>query len=123
MPVRWDGDMVKRALINLVDNAVAAVAAVASAATQTAGADAGSIRVRLAERNGTVRVEVEDNGTGVAESHRERLFEPSFSTKERGSGLGLAIVRKIAEDHGGQAFFQPMPKGSRFSVELPRGMG
>ncbi len=108
VPVCWDGDMVKRALLNLVDNAVAAVAG------------AGTIRVRLAERNGTVRFEVEDDGPGVAEPHRERLFEPSFSTKERGSGLGLAIVRKIAEDHGGEAFFQPMPKGSRFSLDLPR---
>ncbi len=111
VPVRWDGDMVKRAIINLVDNAVAAVE------------DAGTIRVHLTERNGTVRIQVEDDGPGVLESHRERLFEPSFSTKERGSGLGLAIVRKIATDHGGEAFFEPLPKGSRFSVELPKGMG
>ncbi|MBL0211504.1 MAG: HAMP domain-containing protein [Holophagaceae bacterium] len=111
VPVRWDGDMVKRAIINLVDNAVAAVE------------DAGTIRVGLMDRNGTVRIQVEDDGPGVQESHRERLFEPSFSTKERGSGLGLAIVRKIATDHGGEAFFEPLPKGSRFSVELPKGMG
>ena len=110
VPVHWDGDMVKRAIINLVDNAVEAVD------------DAGTIRVRLQERNGTVRIQVEDDGHGVIESHRERLFEPSFSTKERGSGLGLAIVRKIATDHGGEAFFEPLAKGSRFSVELPRGM-
>ena len=112
VPVRWDGDMVKRALINLVDNAVAAVGA------------KGAIRVSLVERSGTLRIEVEDDGSGVQENHRERLFEPSFSTKERGSGLGLAIVRKIAEDHGGEAFYKPLPKGSRFSVELPvRGAG
>ena len=110
VPVRWDGDMVKRAIINLVDNAVAAVG------------DAGTIRVHLKEQNGTVRIQVEDDGPGVMESHRERLFEPSFSTKERGSGLGLAIVRKIATDHGGEAYFEPLPKGSRFSVELPRRM-
>ncbi len=111
VPVRWDGDMVKRAIINLVDNAVAAVDG------------AGTIRVHLKERNGTVRIQVEDDGHGVIESHRERLFEPSFSTKERGSGLGLAIVRKIATDHGGEAFFEPLAKGSRFSVELPRRSG
>ncbi len=110
VPVRWDGDMVKRAIINLVDNAVAAVVG------------AGSIRVHLKEQNGTVCIQVEDDGPGVLESDRERLFEPSFSTKERGSGLGLAIVRKIATDHGGEAFFEPLPKGSRFSVELPKGM-
>ncbi len=111
VPVRWDGDMVKRAIINLVDNAVDAVE------------DAGAIRVELKERNGTVRIQVEDDGPGVLASDRERLFEPSFSTKERGSGLGLAIVRKIATDHGGEAYFEPLAKGSRFSVELPKGMG
>ncbi len=110
VPVRWDGDMVKRAIINLVDNAVAAVD------------DAGTIRVYLKERNGNVLIQVEDDGPGVLDPHRERLFEPSFSTKERGSGLGLAIVRKIATDHGGEAFFEPLAKGSRFSVELPRRM-
>jgi two-component system nitrogen regulation sensor histidine kinase NtrY len=109
VPVCWDGDMVKRAIINLVDNAVAAVGV------------GGTIRVRLKEQNSTVLIQVEDDGPGVIESHRERLFEPSFSTKERGSGLGLAIVRKIATDHGGEAFFEPLAKGSRFSVELPRG--
>ena len=108
VPVHWDGDMVKRAIINLVDNAVAAVE------------DAGTIRVHLKEGNGDVRIQVEDDGTGVLASHREQLFEPSFSTKERGSGLGLAIVRKIATDHGGEAFYEALAQGSRFSVELPR---
>ncbi len=106
--VHWDGDMVKGALINLVDNAVAA----------TGGR--GTIRVGLTERNGNVRIFVEDDGSGVAEAHRDHLFEPSFSTKERGSGLGLAIVRKTAEDHGGEAFFKPLAQGSRFSLDLPK---
>ena len=105
----WDGDMVKRALINLVDNAVAV----------TEGR--GAVSLSLAEERGTLRFDVEDDGSGVPEPDRERLFEPYFSTKRKGTGLGLAIVRRIAQDHGGDARYEPLAPGSRFSLLLPRG--
>jgi nitrogen fixation/metabolism regulation signal transduction histidine kinase len=104
----WDGDMVKRALINFVDNAVAAVEG------------RGGIQLSLAVEGQSLRFDVADDGTGVPETDRERLFEPYFSTKRKGTGLGLAIVRRIAQDHGGDARYQPLAPGSRFSLILPK---
>jgi len=105
--VRWDGDMVKRALINYVDNAVSALEG------------KGAITLRLAPDQDRVRLEVDDNGPGVPEGGAERLFEPYFSTKRKGTGLGLAIVRRIAQDHGGEAQYRPLAPGSRFALILP----
>lgn len=104
----WDGDMVKRALINFVDNAVAAVEG------------KGVVSLSLAVAGTSLRFDVADDGAGVPEADRERLFEPYFSTKRKGTGLGLAIVRRIAQDHGGDARYQPLEPGSRFSLELPK---
>jgi len=109
LAVVWDGDMVKRALINFVDNAVGALAG------------AGRIRLAAEAEGEQIRLSVEDDGPGVPEADRERLFEPYFSTKRKGTGLGLAIARRIAEDHGGEAFFEPLPRGSRFGLRLPPG--
>lgn len=105
--VRWDGDMVKRALINLVDNAVSAIQ------------DQGRVRLSLAVEGHRVRMEIQDSGQGVPADDREHLFEPYFSTKKKGTGLGLAIVRRIAQDHGGEAAYKPLEPGSLFSIELP----
>jgi nitrogen fixation/metabolism regulation signal transduction histidine kinase len=105
---RWDGDMVKRALINYVDNAVAAVD------------DKGTIQLSLSLEGEAVRYDVSDSGSGVPEGDRERLFEPYFSTKRKGTGLGLAIVRRIAQDHGGDVRYEPLAPGSRFSLILPK---
>lgn len=106
----WDGDMVKRALINYVDNAIAAVEG------------KGSIGLSLASEGEFLRFDVTDDGAGVPEGDRERLFEPYFSTKRKGTGLGLAIVRRISQDHGGDARYEPLERGSRFSLVLPKAM-
>ncbi len=106
---RWDADMVKRALINLVDNALAALEG-----------QPGTVTLSLTVERDHFRFEIADNGPGVPEADRERLFEPYFSTKRKGTGLGLAIVRRIAQDHGGDARYEPLDPGSRFSVVLPR---
>jgi len=108
----WDGDMVKGALINFVDNAVAAVA--------TVPGRRGRIQLALAVEGEALRFDVSDDGAGVPEADRPRLFEPYFSTKRKGTGLGLAIVRRIAQDHGGDARYEPLDPGSRFSLVLPK---
>ena len=112
-PVDLDREAIKRALINLLDNAVAACQGVA---------DAGRIEVvtsYLAAR-GVVRLEVADNGCGMSRDVKLRLFEPYFSTKKEGTGLGLAIVSSVVADH--QAYIRVQdnqPRGSRFVIDFP----
>jgi two-component system, NtrC family, nitrogen regulation sensor histidine kinase NtrY len=67
-----------------------------------------------------VRVSVLDNGSGIPETERDRVFEPYYSTKEHGTGLGLAIVKRIVEDHNG--FIRALanePRGTKLIIELP----
>jgi two-component system, NtrC family, nitrogen regulation sensor histidine kinase NtrY len=105
-----DRDQIKRVLINLVDNAVAAVE------------ESGEIRLATSysPSGGAVLLEVADNGSGLAPEVRARIFEPYFSTKKDGTGLGLAIVSAIVADHRGHIRVRPNdPKGTRFIIELP----
>ncbi|HJV90155.1 MAG TPA: ATP-binding protein [Holophagaceae bacterium] len=112
----WDGDMVKRALINYVDNALGA--------QEGEGGEArGTVRIALEARADQAILRVEDAGPGVAPENRDRLFEPAFTTKRKGSGLGLAIVRRIAQDHGGEVGYAPLEPGSRFELRLPLSAG
>jgi two-component system nitrogen regulation sensor histidine kinase NtrY len=108
-----DREQMSRVLINLMENAVAAV---------RDRDEKGQIVVRLSydEILKIVRLEVEDNGVGVPSEHRLRLFEPYFSTKKGGTGLGLAIVSTIVADHNGYIRVQDnQPHGTRIIVELP----
>ncbi len=105
-----DRDQIKRVLINLLDNAVAAVQ------------DDGEIKLSTLYDRGrdVVTLEVVDNGTGLAPEMRSKIFEPYFSTKENGTGLGLTIVSQIIEDHRGYIRALPNePRGTRFSIEFP----
>ena len=61
-----------------------------------------------------------DNGPGISAEDRDKLFMPYYSTKRRGSGLGLAIVRRIIAEHGGSIDVgDNVPRGTRFTIELP----
>ncbi len=109
-PVELDREQTIRALINLLDNAVAAVAG------------KGRIEVSTAYDSslGVVYLEVADNGCGISPEMKERIFEPYFSTKEEGTGLGLTIVSAIVSDHRGYIRMrQNEPGGTRFIIELP----
>ena len=108
--LRLDFDQMKRAVINLVDNAIEA--------TEGRG------RIQLATEYdrgaGRVRLVVSDDGPGIAPADREQLFVPHFSTKKRGSGLGLAIVSRIVQEHLGTIRVEDHePRGARFVIELP----
>ncbi|MDH4321915.1 MAG: ATP-binding protein [Desulfobulbaceae bacterium] len=108
----FDRKQLKRVLINLIDNAVAVLPA----------AGGGEVEVRLAfdAEGQRVFVEVRDNGPGIAEADKLRLFEPYFSTKKSGTGLGLAIATTVVADHGGYLRVKDNePAGSRFIIELP----
>lgn len=68
----------------------------------------------------TLRIGVTDDGAGVPEAARARLFTPFFTTRARGTGLGLVVVRRVAEAHGGAVRFEPTPGGgATFVLTLP----
>ena len=111
-PVRLDVEQIRRVVINLVDNALEALA----------GGPGGRIVVQTQHdaANAVARIVIADNGPGVPAADREKLFMPYYSTKRRGSGLGLAIVRRIVGEHGGSVEVgDNTPRGSRFVIELP----
>jgi nitrogen fixation/metabolism regulation signal transduction histidine kinase len=66
-----------------------------------------------------IDLQVIDNGIGIPETVRDRLFDPYVSTKAKGSGLGLAIVRRIVEEHGGSVWSEPANPGTKMIVRLP----
>jgi len=108
----FDGKQMKRVLINLLNNAVAATA------------EAGVIEIVLAweKKRKVIRLEVRDNGSGVSDKDKPRLFEPYFSRKKTGTGLGLAIASTVVADHHGYIRVKDnLPQGARFIVELPLG--
>ena len=103
-----DPDLLGRALGNLVANALEAMP------------DGGSLRVRTAAADGSVSIEVQDDGPGITDEHRTRLFVPYFTTKKGGTGLGLAIVQGIVSDHGGRVEVKSAPgAGTTFTLILP----
>jgi two-component system nitrogen regulation sensor histidine kinase NtrY len=109
-----DGEQLRRALINLVDNAVAAMG----------GQGRIGIFVHAGEEPGVLRLEVADSGPGIAPRDRDKLFVPYFSTKARGTGLGLAIVQRVVSDHRGTIRVEDNePRGARFVIDLPAGRG
>jgi two-component system nitrogen regulation sensor histidine kinase NtrY len=105
-----DRDQMRRVMINLFENAVAAME------------NGGEIRVKTDydKELKMVSISVSDNGVGMSEEAKDRLFEPYFSTRAGGTGLGLAIVNTIIADHNGYIRVRDNePKGTKFIIELP----
>jgi two-component system nitrogen regulation sensor histidine kinase NtrY len=94
-----DREQIGRALTNLLQNAVDALAG--RAGDDGATLPQGRVALRLIEQSGAPMIEIEDNGPGLPRRDRHRLTEPYVTTRVQGTGLGLAIVKKIMEDHGG----------------------
>jgi len=106
-----DAEQIKRVMINLLDNAIAAV---------LKGDGKIEIRTSYDKINRRARVEVIDNGSGISPADKMKMFEPYFSTKKSGTGLGLAIVSSIISDHAGQVSVRDNPpRGTIVSFELP----
>ncbi len=111
--VRADLVRLEQVLVNLIGNALQAMA-------QT---EAPHLQLSIAPDGDEVRIRVVDNGPGIAEAHLGRIFEPFFTTKSPGSGLGLglSISARIIDDLGGQLTADNAPGGgARFTIILPR---
>lgn len=124
-PVPGHYEPLRRALQNLVLNAIDAVQEERADAPAPQGAKNISLRVRaLNGRDAAVEVVISDTGAGIAPENLARVFEPHFTTKTNGTGLGLAIVRQTIRHHGGTIQVASEPgHGATFTVRLPRGAG
>lgn len=106
-----DGVQLQQVIVNLIRNAIEA--------TQAAGRQA-PVVVHISQACGHTVVRVTDQGQGLSEEQRSRLFQPFFTTKPSGTGLGLLICEKIAQLHGGSITLESTsPVGSTFALAIP----
>lgn len=110
LAVLGDGQRLEQVVVNLLQNALDAVA----------GRPEPSVALRVEEAGERVAVEVADNGPGIPEAVRAQVFDAFFTTKSEGLGLGLAISRGIVEECGGTLGLRSGPDGTVFRVELTR---
>ncbi len=112
-PVSMDGTELQQIVLNLCKNAIDAMSSVP--------ADQRQLRMKTGLDGGaTVRLSVEDSGTGITPRHQERIFDPFFTTKQGGMGLGLAISSNLVARCGGKLrLLKSGVKGSVFELEMP----
>ena len=80
----------------------------------------GYIELKLWKQDNKAIISVRDNGIGISEDQKEKIFKPSFTTKSSGSGLGLAIAANMIDSMGGTIHFKSIPDvGTEFFIELP----
>jgi two-component system, sensor histidine kinase FlrB len=104
-----DREMVRRALLNLVLNAVDVMP------------EGGELVITSYDGVRGFELEVADSGPGLTEEEQRRVFEPFYSTKQNGTGLGLAVVYHVAEAHGGTVTAANCPEGgAAFTIRFPR---
>ncbi|HSD88519.1 MAG TPA: HAMP domain-containing sensor histidine kinase [Kofleriaceae bacterium] len=110
--VRWharvDADKVRQVVKNLVRNGI------------EAAPKGGHVEIRFAGVDGHVHIQVHDDGPGIPDKVRSRMFEPFFSTKDTGTGLGMSIVQSIVQMHGGTIDVDTGSAGTTVDVALPR---
>lgn len=108
---KFDRTQLIRVVTNLVKNATQALEDVENP----------RILVRVEEEETDVCISVSDNGIGITEENKERVFEPKFTTKSSGMGLGLAMVKNLVETYGGSiTFTSKRNKGTIFTVRFPK---
>ncbi len=110
-----DKEQMKRVIMNLIDNGIAAIKN-----KNTSGPGRIEIETHYNEKLDVAALSIRDNGPGMSEEVQDRAFEPYFSTKREGTGLGLAIVKRIVNDHGGYIrLSSTLGEGTTFMIELP----
>ncbi|MCX8030708.1 MAG: ATP-binding protein [Thermodesulfovibrionales bacterium] len=106
--INIDKEQIRRAMINIIDNAVKACG------------ENGTIKISLLSEDNYIKIEIADNGVGIKDEEKKELFQPYFSRRKGGLGLGLAITAKIITDHDGQIFVKDnFPQGTIFIIKLP----
>lgn len=111
-PLNLDRKLMKRAILNIIKNAINAV--------EEEGEGTITVKTIYFASGQKVNIEISDTGKGIPDTLKEKIFIPYFSTKPKGDGLGLAIVRNIIQAHNGHIFVKNnFPKGTTFVIELP----
>lgn len=106
--LQFDEKFIKQALLNIINNAVAAMP------------EGGTLTVGTRRKGDVVEIDVTDTGVGISEENMSKIFEPYFTTKDFGSGLGLTVVYKIVKEHGGEISLRSKEgEGTTFTVSLP----
>ena len=110
--IRADGELLRRVLVNLIDNAAESM--------EGSSVKELLLSTRFNSDREIVEIVVADSGHGISPEDKDRLFLPHFSTKDRGTGLGLAIASRImAEHHGSIRVEDNLPTGAKFILQLP----
>ncbi|MFY9584516.1 MAG: ATP-binding protein, partial [Candidatus Acidiferrales bacterium] len=110
--VKADPELLRRVLVNLIDNAAEAL--------EASSVQELTLSTRLNGEGETVEIVVADSGHGISPEDKDKLFLPHFSTKDRGTGLGLAIASRIIAEHNGTIRVEDnSPVGARFVIQLP----
>lgn len=102
-----DFELLKQSLANVLINAAQAVP------------QGGLIRIDAENEKGNLRIKIRDNGPGIPDAIKYKIFNPFFTTKNTGTGLGLAMVKRVVEAHAGTIFFESDEKGTLFIFEIP----
>jgi two-component system sensor histidine kinase AtoS len=112
LPVFADPQQARQVLLNLLANAADAIA--------EAGADEGRVDIRTYRDGTAAAFRITDNGVGMDEATRMRIFEPRFTTKSGGNGFGLAVCHRVVTNHRGEIRARSRPGGgATFTVRLP----
>jgi nitrogen fixation/metabolism regulation signal transduction histidine kinase len=110
--VRADSELLRRVMVNLIDNAAEAM--------EGSKVRRLTVATRVQNDGDSVEVEIADSGQGISPEDKDKLFLPHFSTKERGTGLGLAIASRIVAEHNGtMRVMDNIPAGARFVIRFP----
>ncbi len=108
--IKMDTEQIRRIFVNIIDNGIEAID------------KDGTIEIltKYNKESQFTRIEIADNGSGISDEDKDKLFMPYFSKKSNGTGLGLAITHNIIEEHNGMiSIVDNVPKGTRFIIELP----
>ena len=109
--IKLDKEQWIRVMTNLIKNSIQAIPSDREP----------NIKVEISDSTNSVKVIVSDNGLGVLEENKEKIFEPKFTTKTDGMGLGLGIVKNIINSHRGKISYKSKPKkGTKFTISLPK---